>query len=92
MGPKGVEIFPVPTAGVMHIAEQNPMMLTILRRNMDDGSIGLISQIKGTYFRLSDFQSEYEFPDYKYTDTEPWKDFHNMIKPMEGYPELIKEK
>ena len=92
LGPEGVQIFPVPMAGVMQVSEQNQMMLAMLKRNIDSGSVDLISQLKGAYFTLSDFESEYEFPDYRYTDTEPWHDFHNMIKPMEGFPELVKEK
>ncbi|MEM7041045.1 MAG: hypothetical protein AAF570_29040, partial [Bacteroidota bacterium] len=92
MGPEGVKITPVPMAGVMQVSEQNEMMLAVLKRNIDSGDVDLISQLKGAYFRLSDFESEYEFPDYEYTDTEPWKAFHNMVKPMEGYPELVREK
>lgn len=92
LGPEGVAITPVPMAGVMQMSDQNPMMLAVLKRNIDSGEVDLYSKLKGAYFRLSDFQSEYEFPDYEYTETEPWKDFHNMIKPMEGYPELVKEK
>ncbi len=91
MGPEGVAIFPVPMAGVMQVAEQNQMMLAVLRRNIDSGEVDLISKLKGAYFRLSDFESEYEFPDHTYREGEPWKGFHNMMKPMEGFPELVKE-
>jgi len=92
MGPAGVQIFPIPMAGVMQVSEQNQMMLAVLRRNIDSGSVDLISKLKGAYFRLSDFESEYEFPDHSYREGEPWKGFHNMMKPMEGFPELVKEK
>lgn len=92
MGPEGMKIFPVPMSGTMQVAEQNPMMLTTMQRDINSGSVDLVSELKGAYFRLSNFDSEYEFPDYKYTETEPWKDFHNMVKPIEGYPELVKEK
>ena len=92
MGPEGVQIFPVPMASVMQVSEQNQMMLAVLRRNIDSGSVDLISKLKGAYFRLSDFESEYEFPDHNYREGEPWKGFHNMMKPMEGFPELVKEK
>lgn len=92
MGPAGVPIFPVPMAGVMQIADQNQMMLALLRRNMDTGSVDLISELKGAYFRLSDFASEYEFPEFKHRDGDPWFDFQNVMKEMEGYPELMKEK
>jgi len=91
MGPEGMTIFPVPMSGTMQIAEQNQMMIASLERDIDSGSVDLVSELKGAYFRLSNFDSEYEFPDYKYTETEPWKDFHNMVKPIEGYPELVKK-
>ena len=93
MGPSGVNIFPVPTSTVMHIDEQNQMMLAVLRRNMDNGGIDLLSELKGSYFRLSDFIAEYNFPDYEYpTEQEMTKKFHDMVKPMEGYPNLTSDK
>ena len=92
MGPEGLKIFPVPMSGTMQVAEQNPMMLTTLQRDINTGRVNLLSELKGAYFRLSNFDSEYEFPDYKYTETEPWQDFHNMVKPIEGFPELVREK
>ena len=92
MGPAGVNIFPIPMAGVMHISDQNQMMLAMLRRNIDTGEVDLISELKGAYFRLSDFASEYEFPNFKHRDGDPWLDYQNAMKQMEGYPELMKKK
>lgn len=92
LGPDGINILPVPMAGVMQVSEQNQMMLAILRRNMDTGEVDLISELKGAYFRLSDFASEYEFPEFKHRDGDPWFDFQNVMKEMEGYPELMKKK
>lgn len=92
-GPEGVDIFPVPLAGVMHIADQNQMMLTILRRNIDTGGIDLLSKLKGSYFRLSDFINEYDFADYEYPEgSDMYREYHNMARPMEGYPEFVTEK
>ncbi|MEM9544725.1 MAG: hypothetical protein AAGA77_02065 [Bacteroidota bacterium] len=92
MGPEGVNIFPVPMAGVMQISDQNQMMLSVLRRNMDTGAVDLISKMKGAYFRLSDFASEYEFPEFTHRDGDPWFDYQNAMKQMEGFPELMKTK
>ena len=93
MGPEGVKLFQVSTANVLHIDDQNQMMLAALRRNMENGDLELVSQLKGSYFRLSDFVSEYNFPDYRYPEEqEGTKKFHDMVKPMEGYPELTSEK
>ncbi|MEL7121846.1 MAG: hypothetical protein AAFO07_20530 [Bacteroidota bacterium] len=93
-GPEGkVNIFQISTANVIHIDDQNQMMLLTLRRNIDDGSLELISKLKGSYFRLSDFISEYNFPDYEYpAEQEGTKQFHDMVKPLEGYPELTSDK
>lgn len=85
-GPEGVEIFPVPLSGVMHIDDQNEMMLLVLRRNMDTGTVDLLSKLKGSYFRLSDFVNEYDFADYEYTEGgKIWKDYHQMARPLEGF-------
>ncbi len=92
MGPEGVQIFPVPMAGVMQISEQNQRMLAMLRRNIDTGEVDLISKLKGAYFRLSDFESEYEFPEFTHREGDPWFDYQNAMKQMEGFPELMKEK
>ncbi|MDY8134340.1 hypothetical protein [Aquimarina sp. 2201CG5-10] len=91
-GPEGLPIFPVPLSGVMHIDDQNPMLLTVLRRNIDKGTVDLLSELKGTYFRLSDFINEFDFTDYKYPKgAELYKNYHNMSRPLEGYPELVRK-
>ena len=59
---------------------------------LNTGEVDLISKLKGAYFRLSDFASEYEFPEFKHRDGDPWFDYQNVMKEMEGYPELMKEK
>lgn len=92
--PTGLEgMVEIPTANVMQVDVQNQMMLTILRRNMDTGGIDLVSELTGVYLRLSDFIAEYDFPDYQYDEKQAFtKKFHDMIKPMEGYPDLTSEK
>jgi len=91
-GPEGVDIFPVPLSGVMHIDNQNQMMLAVLKRNMDTGNVNLLSPVIGGYLRLSDFISEFNFPDYEYSEQgKMFKDAHNMFKGLEGYPELVRE-
>jgi len=91
-GPEGLPIFPVPLSGVMHIDEQNTMMLTLLRRNIEKGTVDLLSEVKGTYFRLSDFINEYDFVDYEYPEGgDMFKNYHNMARPLEGFPELVRK-
>ncbi|MEM9897101.1 MAG: hypothetical protein AAF789_12095, partial [Bacteroidota bacterium] len=83
----------IPTANVMQVDVQNPQMLGIIRRNIDTGAIDLVSELTGTFLRLSDFISEYDFPDYEYPKAQaPTKQYHDMVKQMEGYPELTSEK
>ena len=85
----------IPTANVMQIDVQNPQMLGIVRRNIETGDIDLVSELTGSFLRLSDFISEYDFPDYRYPDSkmgQGTKRYHDMVKQMEGYPELVSEK
>ena len=87
--PTGLNIFPAPTSSTLHIDNQNQMMVALLNRNLETGALELVSELKGVYLRLSEFVSEYDFPDYEYDEQQAQtKQFHDMIKPMEGYPEL----
>ncbi|MEM9053529.1 MAG: hypothetical protein AAGC47_15855 [Bacteroidota bacterium] len=83
----------IPTANVMQVDVQNQQMLAILRRNIETGSIDLVSELTGTFLRLSDFISEYDFPSYTYPEVqEQTKQYHDMVKQMEGYPDLTSDK
>lgn len=83
----------IPTANVMQVDIQNSQMLGIVRRNIETGDIDLVSELTGTFLRLSDFISEYDFPDYKYPEAQAGtKQYHDMVKQMEGYPDLTSEK
>ena len=88
----GVEGTHVPFAGTLQAADQDAQFILVLRRNLDTGDVDLISSMKGVYFRLSDFVSEYTMPDYVYPESQQGtKMFHAMLKPIEGYPELVVE-
>ena len=83
----------IPTANVMQVDIQNPQMLGIVRRNIETGDIDLVSELTGTFLRLSDFISEYDFPDYRYPEAQAGtKQYHDMVKQMEGYSDLTSEK
>ena len=83
----------IPTANVMQIDVQNQQMLGVMRRNIETGDIDLVSELTGIYLRLSDFISEYDFPDYRYPESQAFtKQYHDMAKQMEGYPDLVSEK
>ncbi|MEL6190159.1 MAG: hypothetical protein AAFU79_36510, partial [Myxococcota bacterium] len=79
-----------PMVGVLQAADQDPGRILTLRRDPDQGDLELVSFLKGVYFRLSDFQSEYEIPGYEYPpEQDSIREFQNFMKLEEGYPELI---
>ena len=91
--PEGLNIFPAPTSAILHIDNQNQMMVATMRRNLETGGLDLVSEIKGVFLRLSGFISEYDFPDYRYDESQAFtREFHDMIKPLEGFPELTSDK
>lgn len=82
----------IPTANVMQVDIQNQQMLGIVRRNIETGDIDLVSELTGTFLRLSDFISEYDFPDYQYPEAQAGtKQYHDMVKQMEGYADLTSQ-
>ncbi|MEO1421218.1 MAG: hypothetical protein AAFU66_09730 [Pseudomonadota bacterium] len=87
----GVRTRSVPLAGVMQAADQDAQHLLALRRNQRTGKVELVSYLKGSYFRLSDFISEYNFADYKYKQGQDGiRQFQNMLKMDEGYPDQVR--
>ncbi|MEM6497632.1 MAG: hypothetical protein AAF709_13005 [Pseudomonadota bacterium] len=87
----GVRTVAVPLAGVMQAADQDAKHLLALRRDQRTGRVELVSYLKGSYFRLSDFISEYNFADYKYAPQQDGtRQFQNMLKVDEGYPDQVR--
>ena len=64
--PEGLPIIPSPTSTILHIDNQNQMMVAAMKRNLETGGLELVSEVKGVFLRLSEFISEYDFPDYEY--------------------------
>lgn len=86
----GLETTPLPLSGVLQAADQDNQFIVAMRRNMDTGSVDLVSFRKGAFFRLSDFISEFNFPSYEYADNQMaqgTKMFQNMLKVDEGFPD-----
>jgi len=82
----------MPMINILQIDDQDPGRLLALRRDAEQGDLELVSYLKNVYFRLSDFQSEYEIPGYAYSpDQDFTRQFQNMMKIDEGYPELVVE-
>lgn len=84
--------FDTPMSGMVQLADQDPRRLLAIRRDAVEGDLELVSYLKGAYFRLSDFQSEYEVPDYVYPpEQDPTRQFQNMMKVEEGQEEFVVE-
>lgn len=82
----------VPMTGVLHIDDQNEQMLVGLRRDVEEGDLELVTFLKNAYFRLTDFQSEYEIPGYAYgPEAEQVKQFQNLMKQAENKPDFVRE-
>lgn len=89
----GVQTTPLPLSGVLHMADQDNQFLLGMRRNLNTGSMEMVSFRKGAFFRLSDFISEYNFPDYDYGKDEfaqGTRMFQNMLKGDEGFPDQMR--
>ncbi|MEL6236635.1 MAG: hypothetical protein AAFR46_19740 [Pseudomonadota bacterium] len=90
----GVQTVSLPMSGVVHVADQDQQFLLGMRRDLDTGAMELVSFRKGAFFRLSDFISEYNFPDYAYVDdrmSQGVRMFQNMLKADEGFPGQIRQ-
>ncbi|MDX8348595.1 hypothetical protein SLH49_11415 [Cognatiyoonia sp. IB215446] len=86
----GVQTTPLPLSGVVHAADQDNQFILTMRRDLDTGAMELVSFRKGAFFRLSDFISEYNFPDYAYSEeAQGVRMFQNMLKADEGFPDQI---
>jgi len=88
----GVQAFDVPMTSILQVAEQDGYHLLAVRRNIENGNLELVSFMKNLYFRLSDFQSEFEFPDYQYPKgADFFKNLQNMMKKDEGFVNKVVE-
>lgn len=89
----GVPTVTLPLSGVVQAADQDNQFLLTMRRNLDTGAMEMVSFRKGAFFRLSDFISEYNFPDYQYADNQfaqGTRMFQNMLKTDEGFPDQVR--
>ncbi len=89
----GVATTALPLSGVLHAADQDNSFILAMRRNPDTGAMQMVSFRKGAFFRLSDFISEYNFPDYVYADNQfaqGTRMFQNMLKGDEGFPDQMR--
>ncbi len=90
----GVDPMQAPLAGAIRVDNLDEKNLVVVRRQLEKGTLELVTVDKGMLFRLSDFISEYTFKQYSYTGKEfqlkYLKPVQDMLMKQEGYPELIK--
>jgi hypothetical protein len=83
----------LPLGGVLQAADQDEQFIVTLKRNLTTGDVDLVSYRKGAFFRLNDFISEYNFPDYKYAPEQDfYRSFQNVLKTDAGYPDMVRDK
>ncbi|MEM7736438.1 MAG: hypothetical protein AAF267_11665 [Deinococcota bacterium] len=88
----GLDPFITPMTNINQVSDQDAMHLLMLRTNKDTGNLDLVSTLKGVYFRLSDFVSEYDSVGYEYPadgSQEGTRQFQNMLRMVEGYPDRV---
>jgi len=75
----------VPLTGLTHVDDLDQQFLISLRRDIDTGSLDLVTFRKGAYFRLGDFLSEYVMPGFAYDESSvKSKGFQDMLFRDEG--------
>ncbi|APD08235.1 hypothetical protein UJ101_02737 [Flavobacteriaceae bacterium UJ101] len=85
-GKFGMKATDFPMTSIMQLADLDGYHLLTLRRNVDNGNIELVSYLKNLYFRLSDFESEYDVPGYEYPESQKMmRDIQNMMRKDEGH-------
>jgi hypothetical protein len=76
--------------GVVHTADQDDYHVATLRRNLETGTLDLLSFMKGAWIRMDEFESEFAFPTYRYTpDKKQIRDFQGMNLKDVGKPEIF---
>jgi len=89
----GTPYFQPAIGGTYQLEDLDAGHLLTLRRNAETGQTEMLSFMKGFYFRLTDFVSDYIFPDYEYGEEgELWRPVQNLLKTDEGHPETVVEK
>jgi hypothetical protein len=91
---QGLEPMQAPLVGAMRIDNLDDKLFVVVRRMLEKDALQLVSFDKSMGFRLSDFVSEYNFPQYSYKgdkfQLQYLKPGQDMLMKQEGYPDLIK--
>ena len=68
----------IPMAGIAHLGDQDKDFFGALRRDTESGAMELVSVRKSAFLRVSDFVNEYDFPDFRFEPSDPWRGFLQM--------------
>lgn len=62
----GVDVVQTPISGAIGIDNLGDQFFVYVRRSLDNGDLQLVTAQKAVKLRISDFISEYDFPDFRY--------------------------
>jgi hypothetical protein len=89
----GVKETPAPLVGATRIDNLDDQFFIVVRRSLEKDALQLVTFDKSMLFRLTDYVSEYDFPQYRYNNVEfqlkYFKPAHDILMKQEGFPELI---
>ena len=90
----GLDVTPVPLVGTMRIDNLDENSFIVVRRRLENDALQLVSIGKELSFRLSDFVSEYAFPQYSFKGNDFQlkyiKPRQDMLLRQEGFADQIK--
>jgi hypothetical protein len=90
----GLEVTPAPLTGVMRLDNLDKRSFIVVRRQLEKDELQLVTISKDLSFRLSDFISEYAFPEFSFIGNEfqlkNIKPRQDMLLKDEGFADQIK--
>jgi hypothetical protein len=79
-----------PLAGAMRLDNLDDKSFVVVRRDLQQDELQLVSMGKNLSFRLTDHISEYTFPAFSFKGKRPQQEYINMLLKDEDLPEFIK--
>ena len=90
----GLDVTPAPLAGAMRIDNLDEQSFIVVRRQLEKNALQLVTIGKELTFRLTDFISEYAFPQYSFKGNafqlKYIKPRQDMLLQHEGFADHIK--
>ena len=90
----GLDVMPAPLAGTMRLDNLDEKSFIVVRRRLEKDALQLVTVGKELSFRLTDFISEYAFPQYSFKGDEfqLWhiKPRQDMLLKHEGFADHVR--